>query len=256
LYLLFKDKGFSKPFTQQQMSDGTLKMFCYLLLLQDPEPPPFICIEEPENGLYHKLLETLATEFREHATGRKGGAQVFITTHQPYFIDALKPSEVWVLEKNVAFGIAIIWMQAKFMHFEILVEGQTELTALSYLMSKIIGEYEDPHTWKIHKHQGIGHLPDNKMIKPNKNDRTLLHNLPSKLRAYGNGMKDNEVVILLVDLDDRKDCVAFKNELKSVLVLKEKKKWTKAISPYMDVNNNLSPSFCCFRDGIRTLANS
>jgi len=99
LYLLFKDKGFARPFTQQQMSDGTLKMFCYMLLLQDPEPPPFICIEEPENGLYHKLLETLAREFREHATGRKGGSQVFITTHQPYFVDALEPNEVWVLEK-------------------------------------------------------------------------------------------------------------------------------------------------------------
>ncbi len=100
LYLLFKDKGFSVPFTQQQMSDGTLKMFCYLLLLQDPEPAPFICIEEPENGLYHKLLETLAKEFREHATGKASGSQVFITTHQPYFVDALSPEEVWILEKG------------------------------------------------------------------------------------------------------------------------------------------------------------
>jgi predicted ATPase len=100
LYLLFEDKGFAKPFTQQQMSDGTLKMFCYLLLLQDPEPAPFICIEEPENGLYHKLLEFLAQEFRSHATGRKDGSQVFITTHQPYFVDALEPDEVWVLEKQ------------------------------------------------------------------------------------------------------------------------------------------------------------
>lgn len=100
LYLLFKDKGFAKPFTQQQMSDGTLKMFCYLLLLQDPNPPPFVCIEEPENGLYHKLLETLAAEFREHATGKKNSSQIFITTHQPYFVDALTPSEVWILEKG------------------------------------------------------------------------------------------------------------------------------------------------------------
>ena len=37
------------------MSDGTLKVFAYLLLLEDPSPPPFLCIEEPENGLYHKL---------------------------------------------------------------------------------------------------------------------------------------------------------------------------------------------------------
>jgi predicted ATPase len=100
LYLLFKDKGFAQPFTQQQMSDGTLKMFSYMLLLKDPEPAPFICIEEPENGLYHKLLETLAREFREHATGKKWAPQVFITTHQPYFVDALEPNEVWVLEKG------------------------------------------------------------------------------------------------------------------------------------------------------------
>ena len=100
LYLLFKDKGFAKPFTQQQMSDGTLKMFSYLLLLNDPEPAPFIFIEEPENGLYHKLLETLAREFREHATGKKGSSQIFITTHQPYFVDALEPDEVWILEKG------------------------------------------------------------------------------------------------------------------------------------------------------------
>lgn len=100
LLLRFNDKSFQDPFYVQQMSDGTLKVFAYLLLLEDPSPPPFLCIEEPENGLYHKLLETLAREFREHATGRKGGSQVFVTTHQPYFVDALEPNEVWVLEKG------------------------------------------------------------------------------------------------------------------------------------------------------------
>lgn len=100
LYLRFNDKGFQDPFYAPQMSDGTLKVFAYLLLLEDPTPPPFICIEEPENGLYHKLLETLAAEFRAHATGREGGTQLFITTHQPYFVDALDPDEVWVLEKG------------------------------------------------------------------------------------------------------------------------------------------------------------
>ena len=100
LLLRFNDKGFQDPFYAQQMSDGTLKMFAYLLLLEDPKPPPFICIEEPENGLYHKLLETLAREFREHTTDRRNSSQIFITTHQPYFVDALDPREVWVLEKD------------------------------------------------------------------------------------------------------------------------------------------------------------
>ncbi len=107
LLLRFNDRGFQCPFYSQQMSDGTLKVFAYLLLLEDPTPPPFLCIEEPENGLYHKLLEALAKEFREHATGRKGGSQVFITTHQPYLVDALEPDEVWILEKGLD-GFSVI----------------------------------------------------------------------------------------------------------------------------------------------------
>lgn len=131
LYLLFKDKGFVKPFTQQQMSDGTLKMFSYLLLLNDPAPAPFICIEEPENGLYHKLLETLVYEFREHATGKKGASQIFITTHQPYFVDALMPDEVWILEKQ-GDGFSTVQRASKvdFVR-EMVAEGQP-LGALWY----------------------------------------------------------------------------------------------------------------------------
>jgi predicted ATPase len=100
LLLQFNERGYKDPFYSQQMSDGTLKVFAYLLMLEDPSPAPFLCIEEPENGLYHKLLESLAKEFRDHATGRKGGSQIFLTTHQPYLVDALEPSEVWILEKG------------------------------------------------------------------------------------------------------------------------------------------------------------
>ena len=100
LLLRFNDKGFNDPFSAQQMSDGTLKVFAYLLLLSDPAPPPFICIEEPENGLYHKLLETLAQQFRAYVANERNKSQLFITTHQPYFVDALDPKEVWILDKG------------------------------------------------------------------------------------------------------------------------------------------------------------
>ena len=98
--LRFNDGAFDDPFFAQQMSDGTLKVFAYLLLMEDPDPPPFICIEEPENGLYHKLLEALAQEFRAHANGKKNAPQIFVTTHQPYFVDALSAEEVSILEKG------------------------------------------------------------------------------------------------------------------------------------------------------------
>jgi predicted ATPase len=130
LLLRFNDRGFQDPFYAQQMSDGTLKVFAYLLLLEDPTPPPFLCIEEPENGLYHKLLESLVHEFRDH-TGRPGGSQIFLTTHQPYLVDALKPDEVWILEKQDD-GFAGVRRASEFPIVKNLVQEELPLGGLWY----------------------------------------------------------------------------------------------------------------------------
>ena len=131
LLLRFNDRGFTDPFYSQQMSDGTLKLFAYLLMLEDPEPPQFICIEEPENGLYHKLLEVLAAEFRRHATGESNTSQIFVTTHQPYFVDALKPEETWILEKE-ADGFATIRRASDDPIVQAMVEEGLPLGSLWY----------------------------------------------------------------------------------------------------------------------------
>jgi predicted ATPase len=99
LVLEFKTEGFKEPLYQQDMSDGTLKMLAYLLLMADPQPAAFVGIEEPENGLNHQLLTTLAKEFKTFSEVKKG-PQVLITTHSPNFIDALAPDEVWILSKT------------------------------------------------------------------------------------------------------------------------------------------------------------
>lgn len=98
LLLEFTVQGFDAPFYQQDMSDGTLKMLAYLLLMEDPEPAPLIGIEEPENGLHHQLLAALAQEFKEYAA-KSRGPQLLVTTHAPNFVDALTPQEVWILDK-------------------------------------------------------------------------------------------------------------------------------------------------------------
>jgi predicted ATPase len=98
LLLAFSEKGYEKPFYQLSMSDGTLKMFAYLLLLADPEARPFLGIEEPENGLYHKLVSRLADELKEHAD--RNNSRVFVTTHSQHFVDRLSPEQVWLVEKN------------------------------------------------------------------------------------------------------------------------------------------------------------
>lgn len=96
LLLQIKDAPFDHPILARFASDGTLKMLAYLVLLYDPDPPPFIGIEEPENYLHPRLLPQLAEECR-NATER---SQLFITTHSPFFINALRPEEVYVLWRD------------------------------------------------------------------------------------------------------------------------------------------------------------
>lgn len=69
--LRFQDGAFADPFLARHVSDGTIKMFAYLVLLHDPKPHPLKCVEEPENQLYPRLLAELAEEFRDYA--RRGG---------------------------------------------------------------------------------------------------------------------------------------------------------------------------------------
>ncbi|MFM9880734.1 MAG: AAA family ATPase [Burkholderiaceae bacterium] len=101
LILRFFAQGFEKPFFQRAMSDGTLKLLAYLLLMEDPAPASFVGIEEPENGLYHQLLSALADELKDYAQ-QESGPQVLLATHAPNLVDALSPSEVWVLNKDAS----------------------------------------------------------------------------------------------------------------------------------------------------------
>lgn len=96
LLLQIKDAPFSHPVLAKFASDGTLKMLAYLVLLYDPAPPPFIGIEEPENFLHPRLLPELAEECRA-ASSR---TQLLVTTHSPFFLNALRPNEVRVLWRD------------------------------------------------------------------------------------------------------------------------------------------------------------
>ena len=97
LVLKFKDTSFRDPFIARYVSDGTIKMFAYLLLLQDPNPHPLLCIEEPENQLYLTLLGKLIEKLRDYAQKCEG--QVFVSTHSPDALNAARPEEVFWFRK-------------------------------------------------------------------------------------------------------------------------------------------------------------
>jgi predicted ATPase len=97
LLVRYSDGAFKDPFLDHNVSDGTIKMFAYMILLHDPIPHKILCVEEPENQLYPELMVLLAEEFQSYA--RRGG-QVFISTHSPDFLNAISEESLYVLEKR------------------------------------------------------------------------------------------------------------------------------------------------------------
>lgn len=100
IVLRFQDGNFKDPFVSRFVSDGTIKMFTYLVLLKDPEKHALLCVEEPENQLYPQLLSELAEEFRLYS---EEGGQVFISTHSPDFLNAVRLEELYCLIKEEGY---------------------------------------------------------------------------------------------------------------------------------------------------------
>ena len=95
---LFLEEAGNRSIPASRLSDGTLRYLSLLAVLLHPEPPPLICIEEPELGLHPDLLPTLADLMIE-ASER---SQLIVTTHSDVLVDALtdQPESVVVCEKH------------------------------------------------------------------------------------------------------------------------------------------------------------
>lgn len=94
--VFFTEGDFVIPATR--LSDGTLRYLCLLAILCDPDPPPLICIEEPELGLHPDILPKVADLLRaasEHT-------QIVVTTHSDILVDAMTetPEAVVVCSKQ------------------------------------------------------------------------------------------------------------------------------------------------------------
>ena len=95
---LFLEEGGGRTIPASRLSDGTLRYLSLLAILLHPEPPPVICIEEPELGLHPDLLPALSDLMRE-ASAR---SQLVVTTHSDLLVDTLteEPEAVVVCEKE------------------------------------------------------------------------------------------------------------------------------------------------------------
>ncbi len=95
--VFFQEEGLDQNVPATRLSDGTLRFLCLLVALGSPEPPPVICIEEPEMGLHPDVIPKLAKLLVE-ASKR---SQIIVTTHSDILVDALSdtPEAVVICEK-------------------------------------------------------------------------------------------------------------------------------------------------------------
>ena len=102
------------------------------------------------------------------------------------------------------------------MHFEVLVEDQSGKEALEQILSKILGANHTLHSWQLRSYRGLGRIPKDLRGTTDPQKRILLDRLPRILQGYGRSLPDTASVVVVVDLD-RRDCMAFKQELLDVL---------------------------------------
>ncbi len=112
-----------------RLSDGTLRYLCLLAILCDPEPPPLICIEEPELGLHPDILPGLA-DLLLAASER---TQIIVTTHSDILVDCMTdcPEAVVIFEKHAGMtemnrlspSDLAVWLE-KYRLGELWIDGQ------------------------------------------------------------------------------------------------------------------------------------
>ena len=92
LGLFFYEEGIGRPWSEAEVSDGTIHCLAFLVAIYDPRTR-FLIIEEPENSIHTWILRQLMKAAIEASDGK----QIIFTTHSKTVIDSISPKCVWVL---------------------------------------------------------------------------------------------------------------------------------------------------------------
>jgi predicted ATPase len=100
-YMVSREKHLKRDVSIWHMSDGEIVFLGWLSLIFSPFGSPLFCIEELENHLHPRLLETLV-EVQNQRQRELGphAAQIIATTHSPYLVDKTDIDDLIVVEKS------------------------------------------------------------------------------------------------------------------------------------------------------------
>ncbi|MGO9571558.1 MAG: AAA family ATPase [Desulfomonilaceae bacterium] len=96
--LSVRQRGLRESIPVTRLSDGTLRYLCLLVILCHPEPPPLVCLEEPELGLYPEALPVVGDLLK--AASEK--TQLIVTTHSDVLVSSFTdtPESVLICERD------------------------------------------------------------------------------------------------------------------------------------------------------------
>jgi predicted ATPase len=92
----WQEKGVDGELSLADLSDGILRLICWMVLCVQPNPPTLICIDEPDQGVHPRTLPILAGLFQQ-ASQR---TQIFLATHSSYFLTQFDIEEIAVFRKE------------------------------------------------------------------------------------------------------------------------------------------------------------
>ncbi|MGA0555535.1 AAA family ATPase [Larkinella sp. VNQ87] len=83
-----------------ELSEGTLYFIALLCIINQPNPPKILLLEEPEKGIHPRRIEEIINFI--FALAEDKDIQVIMTTHSPVVVDMFKdlPESVFIFDKD------------------------------------------------------------------------------------------------------------------------------------------------------------
>ena len=93
------DMNTGKRIPAHAISEGTMLALGLLTVLMNPNQPNLVLLDDVEQGLHPKAQRELIAVFKE-IIQQNNNLQIIFSTHSPYIVDELTPSQVHVLSNN------------------------------------------------------------------------------------------------------------------------------------------------------------